>query len=314
VSPTYLVIVLLWALTVTLFVFRGRRRDRSILYSAGMIAVAATLDDPTLYEAVDTAIGGVDLAHLAKALTFMCGVYFLARGLSVAQGRRRAHRDLTDLVVSAVVVTVCFICVPTGPGSHVNFMGEYGHVPAAYFYNIAQYLYIGYVFVGMAVISIRTLTGGVLRERAAAVLMLLGAVFGIGVTVTMVIAGYAHVTGQHELHETVMGVYTVMNSGAMVFLVFGVGYTPVARWVEQARWNRQTARYLDEVTPLWENATQLRPSLHLEDESSPTELRLHRRIVEIRDAAADRAAGFTLSPDQQCILTVAESHLMAGRA
>jgi len=68
------------------------------------------------------------------------------------------------------------------------------------------------------------------------------------------------------------------------------------------------------VTPLWENATQLRPSLHLEDESSPTELRLHRRIVEIRDAAADRAAGFTLSPDQQCILTVAESHLMAGRA
>lgn len=311
-----IVSALMWALTIVLLIFRRSRKDRSVLYASAAITLSLTMSDDDLYLLVDGWFGARDIVHLLSAIMLMAGVYFLARGLAKARVKQRA-RDRGELILlgaAVAVTTISFFRVPHKGGTTLDFMITYGERYAAATYSSAQYIYIAIVLVAMAVIAIQTLRAtDVRRERAAAIFMFIGALFGIALSVDIVFMNITHVLHMNDLMYIGQTLYGPLNVAAIGFLVIGLASAPIIRWVSQRRWDRLTAEYLADVTPLWEEATTVRPSLRLEKRTTSDELRLHRRIVEIRDAAIDRRNAFSLDDEQRTLLDGAESHLAGGR-
>ena len=80
----------------------------------------------------------------------------------------------------------------------------------------------------------------------------------------------------------------------------------------------QTDVLVAQLDPIWRDATSLRPGL---SGSHPTpgileepEARLHRNIVEIRDAMIDPRVTFAIDDAERTLLERAESHLLGLKA
>lgn len=69
-----------------------------------------------------------------------------------------------------------------------------------------------------------------------------------------------------------------------------------------------------DLEPLWCRATTVRPGLSgtdaLGDSLDDPEVRLHREVVEVRDAMIDPRVSFTISATEQETLERAEQHLL----
>ncbi|SDH54828.1 DUF6545 domain-containing protein [Microbacterium sp. 77mftsu3.1] len=314
-----IIAALMWTLVIVLVVFRRANKERSVLYAAILIALSMMMSIDPLYLVVDGWFGGGDITHLPSCLALMVGVFFLARGVARAGHMQSKWSHLAlgpvTLIVACVVVSVAFFLVERGPETTVSFGAAYGTQLAAGVYSAAQYVYLGIVVSAMALTALRQLQGSTRgREKVSAWLLLAGSVAAIALCLDIVAINAAGVAQNQALLSGALVFYTPLQIVTFVFLTFGLMAAPLIRWARYARRQRVLSTNLDRIDDLWKTATVARPSIadRIATPSSEPSTRLHRRVVEIRDAALDNRNDFHLTPEDRALLAEVEDHLMAG--
>ena len=311
-----LVAALMWALVASLLIVRRKRADRSITYAAIAIAIAMTLNVDAVYAAVDPVLGGTNIATLIADALLMIGLFFLGRGVMRTGEYRpqlvRAVVSCPTLLASLAAITIAFSFIDRGTTT-TRFMADLGAQPATAIYSIINFTYCGIVIATMLVLAARQCrnSGGI--QRLPAGLLTIGSAFGVLLGLAVIVMDLAHTTGHLGVLRAVQPTYSPFSLLTFLFLCAGFTAQPAIRRGRHYARSRRTVALSAEIKPLWERATRERPGLsHVEPlaASDEPEARLHRRIVEIRDAIIDGRVEFTITHDERALLQAAEQHLL----
>lgn len=312
-----LVAGVMWTLVASLLILRRGRADRSVTYAAVAIALAMTLNIDDVYLAIDAVAGGTNFVTLASDALLMTGLFFLGRGVMKAGDYRpqlvKIAVGLPALVVALVCVAGSFFFIDRGETT-TEFMSDLGAQPAAAIYSITVFTYCGIIVTAMFVLAVRQLrlASGVLRVPAT--LLAIGAACGIALCITVLVMDVAHVTGSLSVMHAVDPAYGPLMIATFLFLCAGFIAQPAMRSLRQRLRDVQTDVLVAQLEPIWRNATSLRPGLS-ESHLTPgileePEARMHRNIVEIRDAMIDPRVTFAIDDADRTLLERAESHLL----
>ncbi|MCK6065744.1 MULTISPECIES: hypothetical protein [Microbacterium] len=314
-----IVSALLWVLVASLLILRRGRTDRSILWSALTIAVAMTLSTDSVYRPVDLLLGGGNLVTLAADLALMVGIFFLGRAIAKATEYRprivRLALGRTVLVVALVSAVVAFALIDRGVTT-TTFMLDYGAQPAAAAYSVIQFAYDGIVLTAMAAVATRQvrLSEGV--DRLPAVSLLIGSALGLGLVAVVVAMDIAHLSGNVSLMLRLGAAYSPLVLSTFVFLCVGLASQPAIRWLRARSRARATSELVSQTAPIWQRANRVRPGMSQQNaagfSAADAETRLHRQLVEIRDAAVDPRVSFALSEAERLLVEAAEAHLLGS--
>ena len=298
-----LVATLMWALVASLLIFRRKRADRSITYAAITIAIAMTLNVDAIYSAVDPLLGGTNIATLIADALLMTGLFFLGRGVMKTGEYRprlvRAAVSIPVLLVSLLAITVTFLFIDRGTTT-TQFMSDLGAQPAAAVYSIINFTYGGIV--------IATDAGprrpAVPAQHRHPAPPRRAADPGLGVRRRALPRRDRH--GHRPRHRP-----TRPHARRPAHLRSALAAhlpVPLRRVRRPARRPprsalrapaERTAALAAQLEPLWHRATRVRPGLSQADplaaSSDDPEGRLHREIVEIRDAMIDPRITFDIS-------------------
>nr|WP_216607371.1 DUF6545 domain-containing protein [Arthrobacter sp. 260] len=308
----------MWVLVVSLLILRRRRTDRSLTYAALTISVAMTLNVDPIYSTVDAALGATNIATLLADGALMIGLFFLGRGIMKAGEYRprlvRTALGLPALLISLVGVGSAFLLIDRG-ATTTTFMSDLGAQPAA-----ATYSMIGFTYCGIVVAAMMILAGRQYRlrndgaQRIPAGLLLLGSIFGVALCLVVLIMDVAHVVGNLDLMDAVAAAYGPLYLLTFVFLCTGLAGQSAVRYVRDRSRGVRTGALVNELEPIWRRATLVRPGLSQTHSSAANmedpETRLHRVIVEIRDAMIDPRVSFEVSSHERALLGRAEDHLL----
>lgn len=318
----YFVSGLLWSLVIVLFVFRRAGKERSVLYSSIAIASALTMSIDDLYVMVDNWFGGHDYIHLASCLLLMVGVFYFARGVTrvglIDSPGINLALGPTALIMACFAASVGFFLTDRFEDRpSTTFMATYGDQVGAATYSIAQYAYLGVVLAAMAVTATRQWhSAGNRRERWLALLLMVGSWVGVAFSLSVIWMDVTHVAGWDEALAIGQVAYHPLQMLTFLFLVAGLVTSPCARAVREHQRNQTMRTQLDRIELLWRNATDARPSIAqaMGRHNANIEERLHRRIVEIRDAELDNTNTFQLTERDLDMLAEVEDQLIAGTA
>lgn len=312
---------LMWALVVSLLILRRGRGERSITYAALTIAIAMTLNIDPIYRALDGLLGGTNLATLPADLALMVGIFFLGRGVAKAtEYRPRIARFALGRVILAVALTgtiAAFFLIDRGETT-TTFMLDNGAQPAAATYSIIQFVYDGIVVTAMAAVAARRVrdAGGV--DRLPALSLLLGSILGLLLSLVVIAMDILHVVGALAPMFVLGDVYAVLFPLTFLFLCLGLAGQPAIRLLRSRARGRATRELLAETTPVWQRASAVHPgpSQHVDTAGPATdpETRLHRYVVEIRDAVVDPRVEFQLTEEHREVVERAEHHLLGAFA
>jgi hypothetical protein len=132
----------------------------------------------------------------------------------------------------------------------------------------------------------------------------------------VIVMDVAHISGNLKLMNAVGAAYGPLSLLAFVFLCAGFVGQPMVRYVRDRARRAQTAEMVRELEPLWRRATLVRPGLSgtnsLGSSLDDPEVRLHREIVEIRDAMIDPRISFEVTGPDRGLLERAEAHLLGA--
>ena len=178
-------------------------------------------------------------------------------------------------------------------------MSDLGAQPAAAAYSIINFVYCGIVIATMLVLAARQYRHSTGIQRLPAALLTLGSAFGVALCVAVIVMDIAHVTGHLDLMHAVQPTYGPLSLLTFVFLCAGFAVQPAVRRAQHHLRDRRTAALAAHLEPLWNRATSVRPGLSQADplatSADDPEGRLHREIVEIRDAMIDPRVTFDTS-------------------
>lgn len=311
-----IIAILMWSLVLVLVVFRRGKGENNVRLTALAIASSMTLSVDELYVIADGWFGANDVLHPISAAALMIGLFFLARGVARAgdldHGIMRVLLSVPVLLSAIAVTVVAFFLVERTGGTSTTFMVDYGDQLAAGVYSGAQFLYLLGVLSSLLIIAVRELRSEHKRIASVAWLLAIGSVFGILLSVDVILMDVANVAGWSGFLAAMQAPYGVLQVATFLFLCSGLGLAPIVRWVRESRWKRRTTLQLERIHPLWTTATAARPSISAGIESvSPADV-LHRRVVEIHDAALDNRNQFHLSDDDRRLLANVEDHLMSA--
>lgn len=312
-----LVSCVMWALVTSLLILRWGRTDHSITYASATIAIAMTLNVDPVYLAVDPIFGGTNFITLIGDMLLMIGLYFLGRAvLRAGTYRPRLVRfaiSLPTLVIALVCVTTMFSIAHRGQTTS-TFMSDHGDHPLIGSYSITVFTYCGVVLTAMLVLAISQCRVAAGAMRVPAVLLAIGSNSGIALCVTVLIMDVTHMIGALSLMRLVDAAYGPLTLATFLFLCAGFVTQPALRAVLRRLRSVRTEAYVMQLDPIWRNAINLRPGL---SESHPApgvledpEVRLHRQVVEIRDAMIDPRVIFEIRPVDLVLLERAERHLL----
>lgn len=276
----------------------SQREQRVLCGLLVALACALTLAFPPIYLGLDRLVGVANLARLLSDLLAMTaalglGVFLLLSTHDDAAGARRARNRLWSLAGTAAVMTALFLGDPAAVES-VDDMLRYGG-PAFALYRVVYLTFLGVTLADVmrrcwrSARQIRApLVALTLRAYAGAaalvVLYLVHALSQLGIRWT----GAANPLARSELvSQGLMG-------GAAVLVACG---STIPLWIrirevpEPGRWVR-TCLALHRLRPLWVALSRCSPEIvaarrrgGLADRLDPMDLdlRLYRRVVEIRD-------------------------------
>ncbi|MDF1480399.1 hypothetical protein PYV02_15060 [Leifsonia sp. H3M29-4] len=312
-----LVATLMWALVASLLIFRRKRADRSITYASVTIAVAMTLNVDAIYLATDPLLGGTNVTTLVADGLLMTGIFFLGRGVMKADEYRprfvRAAVGIPVLVISLLAITTTFMFIDRG-ATTTRFMIDFGAQPAAATYSIINFSYFFLVITTMMILAARQYLRSSGIQRLPAGLLSLGSALGGALCLAVLTMDVAHVTGQLDLMRAVQPAYEPLSLLAFLFLCAGFAVQPAVRRAQHDMRRKRTAGLAAQLEPLWKRAALVRPGLSQADPlaagADDLESRLHREIVEIRDAMIDPRVTFDVSATERALLDRAESHLL----
>jgi len=311
--------VLMWVLVISLLILRRGRAERSITYAAITIAVAMTLSVDAVYAPVDAVLGGSNLGTLIADGALMVGVFFLGRGIMKAAEYRplpvRIALGPATLVVALAGSLLAFAFIDRG-ATTTNFMLDLGAQPAAAAYSMIQFTYYGIVVAAMAAAAIRQfrLRNGIQRIPAGS--LIIGASVGVSFCLVVLVMDVAHLAGDVDFMRTVGTAYAPLFLLTFLFLCIGLAGQPALRFLGKRRRHARTRRFVEQLSPLWDAAAQVRPGLSKHDTTAirleDPETMLHREVVEIRDAMIDPRVDFDPTIDDRQLLERAEAHLLGS--
>ncbi len=312
-----LVATLMWALVASLLIFRRKRADRSVTYAAIAIAIAMTLNVDAIYTAADALLGGTNIATLVADVLLMTGLFFLGRGvMRTGEYRPRLVRGVVSvpmLLLSLLAISVTFLFIDRG-ATTTQFMRDLGDEPATAAYSIINFAYGGIVIATMLTLAARQFRHSAGIQRLPAGLLTLGSAFGVALCLAVIVMDVAHVTGQLDLMHAVQPAYAPLSLLTFLFLCAGLAAQPAIRRAQHYLRDKRIAVLAAQLEPLWSRATSLRPGLSQADplatSTEDAEGRLHREIVEIRDAMIDPRVTFHTSRTEVALLERAERHLI----
>ncbi|MFE2773829.1 DUF6545 domain-containing protein [Microbacterium resistens] len=314
-----LIATLLWVLVASLLIFRRRRTDRSITHAALTIAVAMTLNVDAVYVAVDGLLGSTNYGMLFSDGLLIIGLFFLGRAAMKAGEYRprlvRAAVGRPALFTALVGTTMAFFLIDRG-ATTVTFMRDLGAQPWVAAYSIIMFTYCGIILGAMLTLAMRQFRIGKGAQLIPALLLLIGSSSGIALSVAVITMDLAHVTGNLQFMRSVSAAYGPLSLLAFLFLCAGFAVQPMVRNLQERARRARTAEMLQRLDSLWHQAVRVRPGLsraqsstsQIEDEES----RLHREIVEIRDAMIDPRTAFELTKAEVTLLEQAERHLLGS--
>lgn len=313
------VAALMWLLVVSLLILRRKRAERSITYAAFTIAVSMTLNVDPIYIAVDADLGARNIATLPSDIALMIGIFFLGRGImkvgEYRPGLVRAALGTPVLVIALTGVVVAFLSIDRG-STTTNFMIDLGAQPAAAAYSIVEFTYCGTVVAVMAVLAGRQYRLSDGAQRIPEVLLLLGSVLGVGLCTVVLTMDVAHVVGGLDVMEAASDAYRPLFVLTFVFLCAGSAGQPAIRYARDRTRGMRTDGLTKQLEPIWRQATLIRPGLSQTDTQAASledpETRLHREVVEIRDAMIDPRVLFEVTRADRVLLERAEEHLLGA--
>ncbi|MEE1929529.1 MAB_1171c family putative transporter [Streptomyces sp. TRM 70351] len=282
------VLVLLWCVVLWRAPAAARvPRQRALWLTFAALTVSMTLRLPEVMRAID---GGTGVNNLSTLLKHLIGITAAAALLEFVFGVTRPGRDRgRRLRIAAAGATwaalaVLFALVPRTAEAEEFFETNAGSGAAT------AYLMVWYAYLGLAMAVAALLFWSAARHARAgwlrAGLCFLGAGTAAGVGYALVRAVYlvlrlAGTVGAGAdpgvTHST-----DVMKHAAIVLILVGTTLPAVGvAWRAAGHW-----RDLRRLDPLWRHLTAAVPEVVLHEELGRGELRmrLHRRVVEIRDA------------------------------
>ena len=312
---------LMWLLVASLLILRRGRAERNITYAALTIAVAMTLNIDPVYRALDGLAGGANLVTLVADVALMGGIFFLGRGVMKASEHQpwaiRLALSRSALVVALASAVVSFLLIDRG-STTTHFMIDLGEQPAAAAYSMIQFSYYGTVLASMAVLARRQLRVSEGIQVLPPASLVIGSILGVLLSVVVIAMDLAHVVGNLNLMGAVSVAYGPLYLLAFFFLCVGFAGQPAARTLQARSRARMSRTLVNELAPIWAEATRVRPGLsHSEDityHAAKPETRLHRQVVEIRDATIDTRVSFDLSDRDRQLVERAERHLLGANS
>lgn len=315
-----LVSALMWLLVVSLLILRRGRGERTITYAALTIAIAQTLSIDAVYEALDRLVGGTNILNLVADLALMIGVFFLGRGVAKASNPQpwavRLALGRSTLTAALVSVIVAFVLIDLG-GTTTTFMLDLGDQLAAAAYSTIQFLYYGSVLTAMAVLALRQLQISHGIQLLPPASLLIGSIFGVMLTATVITMNLAHVANSLDVMTAVSVAYGPLYLLTFFFLCLGFAGQPAVRTLQARSRERKTRVLVRQLEPIWTEATRVRPGISQNEDvafrNDEPETRLHRQVVEIRDAMIDTRVSFDVSePDRELVERAERLLLGAG--
>lgn len=312
---------LMWVLVLSLITLRRGRTDHSITYAAILIAVAMTLNIDNVYTWIDPLLGSTNLATLISDGLLMVGLFFLGRGVTHA-GRYRPGLvkfavGVPALFVALAAIITLFFFINRG-GTTTTFMLDLGAQPVAAIYSIISFTYCGIVLTAMLVLAIRQCTKDTGIPRFPAALLAVGSACGVALCIVVVIMDIAHIVGALDVMKSVAVTYSPLTVLTFAFLCMGFAGQPAVRFFKRRLRRVKTDVLIAQLEPIWFQALRKHPGLSgaLPETSRfvDPEARLHRQIVEIRDAMLDPAARLEVSEAEVGLLQRAERHLLGETA
>jgi len=293
----------------------GRKGRDTVFLAALFAGVGSVLMSPAVYAAVDSSIGGINLAKLALHTSFIIGLWNLRlavlEAIMPADTRRALLRSL-PLILTLALQLMFFVL--TGPTTTTDSWGLYhDRLPAALFSTV-MIAFIGWVCFGVAVACVRYIPRMRRSFKVGFTMVGAGCVLGLIVAIKFTIGllaipmpVLAAVPIPSDAAIRVVEMFTIVLVGAGLTVPAMAGRTSRNR---QARWEADT---LAGVEPIRERVLQhLGADRILEkDPAAPARERLHRMIVEVWDA--ELASGGTLTTDERTFLLAAEERLDLNR-
>ncbi|MGW0824384.1 MAB_1171c family putative transporter [Streptomyces sp. NPDC002845] len=330
---TTVVLVLLWMVALWRAPSAVRSsKQRTLWIAFAALTLAMTLRHSAIMHAIDGGTGVNNLSTLLKQYLGITAagavlefVYVIAR----PHNRTGVRRRMAAAGATMAVLTVLFAFVPRRTEAEDFFDRSAGSVPAT------AYLLVWLAYLGTAMAMATWLFWGSSRHAGAGWLRtglrLLGAGTAVGVAYSLSRAVYlvlrlAEVAGPGSDADA-STVTDAMKHAAIGLILVGSSVPAVGvAWRAARHW-----RYLRALHPLWQDLTEAVPEVVLGEELRRRELRmrLHRRVVEIRDgilalqpyvSAAQRdaaeAAASTARRDlaEACWIETARHAKLAGRA
>lgn len=316
-----IVALLMWMLVLSLLTLRRGRTDHSITYAAILIAVAMTLNIDDVYLWIDPLLGGTNLATLISDGLLMTGLFFLGRGVMHAgqyrPGLVKFAVGVPALFVALAVIITLFFFFDRG-GTTTTFMLDLGAQPVAAIYSIISFTYCGIVLTAMFVLAIKQATKDTGIPRLPAALLAVGSACGVALCIVVVIMDITHVVGALDTMNTVALAYSPLTVLTFIFLCMGFAGQPALRFIKNRLRRVKTDVLSAQLEPIWFQALRKHPGLSgaLPETSrfDDPEARLHRQIVEIRDAMLDPEARLDVSDSEISLLERAELHLLGDAA
>jgi len=309
----------MWLLVASLLILRRGRAERNITYAALTIAVAMTLNIDPVYRTLDERAGAANLVTLVSDVALMGGIFFLGRGvMKASEHQLRAIRlalSRPALVVALASAVSTFFLIERG-GTTTNFMLDRGEQPAATAYSMIQFAYYGTVLAAMAVLAARQLRVSEGIQVLPPASLVIGSTLGVLLSVVVIAMDLAHVVGNLDLMAAVAVAYGPLYLLTFFFLCVGFAGQPAARTLNGRSRMRATRSLASELAPIWAQATSVRPGISQNEDiafqADEPEARLHRRVVEIRDATIDARVTFDLSDRDRQLVERAERHLLGA--
>ncbi|TFD16811.1 DUF6545 domain-containing protein [Cryobacterium sp. TMT4-10] len=314
-----LVSVLMWLLVASLLILRRGRAERNITYAALTIAIAMTLNNDPVYQVLDGLAAGANTVTLVADVALMFGVFFLGRAVMKASEHQpwavRLVLSRFVLVAALVAAVVAFLVIDRG-GTTTNFMLDLGAQPAAAAYSMIQFSYCGIVLTAMAVLAARQLRSSKGVQRLPPASLLVGSSFGVVLSGVVISMDLAHVASKLALMAAISVAYGPIFLLTIFFLCLGFAGQPATRTLQARARERRTRVLVDELGPIWAEATRVRPGIshnkHVPFHADEAETLLHRQVVEIRDAMIDKRVSFEVSDQDRHLVERAERHLLGA--
>ncbi|MEC5185637.1 hypothetical protein RCH12_003114 [Cryobacterium sp. MP_3.1] len=309
----------MWLLAASLLILRRGRSERNITYAALTIAVAMTLNTDPVYRPLDRLAGGGNLVTLVADVALMIGVFFLGRGVMKASERQpktvRLALGRVALVTAILGAAVAFSLIDLG-GTTTSFMLELGDQPAAAVYSMIQFVYYGIVLSAMAVLAARQFRNSEGVQKLPPASLFIGSLLGVGLSVVVIAMDIAHVFDELVLMAEIAVTYEPLRLLAFLFLCVGFAGQPAARSLQARSRERRTRKLVDDLRPIWAEATKARPGISQNQQvaipADEPDIVLHRQVVEIRDAMIDTRVNFAVSEPERELIERAELHLVGA--